>query len=138
MQGIGILGLWLSLEDWNLTAPPSCLQVTSELWALYHDNLDSQAGALKQEQKQACLFIWAEEAELAQPALQWGGNIQTRMALFHLCSHTGDCIHKLAPASPPLAKVQRCTPQGWVRSHQCLFIGLFMANLDALSCYLAP
>lgn len=67
---------WVCGSAWRTGISQSLLrvsQVTSELWALYHDNPDSQVGALKQEQKQACLFIRAEEAEIALgcPPVGW-------------------------------------------------------------------
>lgn len=106
---------------------------------MYHDNPDSQVGALKQEQKQACLFTWAEEAEFAL-GLPYSGVVTSRPEwhCFTFAPTWVTASTSLLLPHLPLAKAQRCTPQGWVQSHQCLFIGLFMANLDALSCYLAP
>lgn len=90
--------------------------------------------------------ICAQEAKFGSgPALQWGGSIQGRMALFLLCSHTDNRAYMLTPASPPLqtssavhpglSAVTSITP---VPSHTSVFIGSFMVNLDALSCYQAP
>lgn len=95
-----------------MTQPlPLVSQVTSVLWALHHSNLNSwcpEAGA----KGITAVRLRTEAGFGSGPALQWGGSVQARVALFHLCSHTDGHAYTLAPASPPLANVQCCTPLG--------------------------
>lgn len=87
--------------------------VCSGLW--HRGNLTSQVprGWSWSKGNHSCSSVHKRlSLALALPPLQWGDGIQVRVALFHFCSHIGHHTYTLAPASPPLANIQYCIPQG--------------------------